>query len=297
MTDIDARELLMPFRIADGAGAGSKAKKSDGPASEGAILFDAQRLRQAAPEWFDPLWWGPRAQAVASGGRGGAWFVNMPSSPEGRAPLSASASKSASSKAASSKSASTPAVEFGPAVLRHYLRGGLAAKFSRDRHLWRGPAHVRSFQEFRLLCALRAQGLPVPRPIAAVYWRHTLSYRAAILLERLLDVRSLAELAAGEDDPALWRRCGELIARLHCAGLDHADLNAHNILFRPDGEGWIIDLDRSRIRPADGAWREANLRRLERSLLKLRGERSPQRVQEDVRRLREAYDTRWRRGA
>ena len=277
----------MPFRMADGAGAGSKAKTSDGPASEGAILFDAQRLRQAAPEWFDPLWWGLRAQAVASGGRGGAWFVNMPSAAEGGAPSSVAASASASAAAS----------DFGPAVLRHYLRGGLAARFSRDRHLWRGPAHVRSFQEFRLLSALREQGLPVPRPIAAVYWRHALSYRAAILLDRLLDVRSLAELAAADDDPALWRRCGELIARLHRAGLDHADLNAHNILFRPDGEGWIIDLDRSRIRPPASAWREANLRRLERSLLKLRGERPPQRVQEDVRRLREAYDTRWQRGA
>jgi 3-deoxy-D-manno-octulosonic acid kinase len=185
---------------------------------------------------------------------------------------------------------------FGPAVLRHYLRGGWAARLSRDRHLWRGPSHVRSFDEFRLLRTLRRLGLPVPTPIAAIYWRRSVGYRAAILLDRLQNVRALADLAAGEDDAALWQRTGELIARMHRAGLDHADLNAHNLLFDDSGHGWIIDLDRSQIRIPATQWREANLARLQRSLLKQRGARSPEQVQEDVRRLREAYDTRWRQG-
>ncbi len=65
-------------------------------AGYGAILFDRSRLRQADPEWFDPNHWGSHASAVSSGGRGAAWFVDGP---------------------------------FGPAVLRHYLRGGLVARF------------------------------------------------------------------------------------------------------------------------------------------------------------------------
>ncbi len=267
MAGIDTTENLTPFRIAEGEGA----------TSEGAILFDAARLRQAEPGWFDPAWWGAQAQPVGSGGRGGAWFVNQAEA--GEAPDT------------------TPKVAgFGPAVLRHYLRGGWAARFSRDRHLWRGPSHVRSFDEFRLLRALRRLGLPVPTPIAAIYWRQGFGYRAAILLDRLQNVRALADLAAGEGDDTLWQRTGVLIARMHRAGLDHADLNAHNLLFDDKGHGWIIDLDRSQIRIPATEWREANSARLERSLLKLRGARTPEQVHEDMRRLREAYDTRWRRG-
>ncbi|MCC7249937.1 MAG: 3-deoxy-D-manno-octulosonic acid kinase [Lysobacter sp.] len=291
MAGLDTSENLTPFRIADDAGR----------VLEGAILFDAARLRQAEPGWFDPAWWGERAQPVGSGGRGGAWFVdtaadasaaefteNVPSNAPPNAPSNA-ASKPAA------KAAATP-IPFGPAVLRHYLRGGMAARFSRDRFWWRGPSRIRSFDEFRLLRELRAKGLPVPLPIAAVYWRSGGFYRAAILLDRLQNVRALADLAADDADAAIWPRAGELIARMHRAGLDHADLNAHNLLFDAGGRGWVIDLDRGRIRIPATAWREANLQRLERSLLKLRGARSEERVREDVRRLREAYDTRWRRG-
>ena len=71
----------------------------------GAILFDLTRVRQVEPEWFTPAWWEDRARPVESGGRGGAWFIDA---------------------------------DFGPAVLRRYLRGGLVAHISRDRYLWRG---------------------------------------------------------------------------------------------------------------------------------------------------------------
>lgn len=174
----------------------------------------------------------------------------------------------------------------------------MAARFSRDRFWWRGPSRIRSFDEFRLLRELRGKGLPVPTPIAAIYWRSGGFYRAAILLDRLQNARArLGRLGRGRRRRlAIWPRAGELIARMHRAGLDHADLNAHNLLFDAGGRGWVIDLDRGRIRIPATAWREANLQRLERSLLKLRGARSEERVREDVRRLREAYDTRWRRG-
>ena len=65
------------------------------------------------------------------------------------------------------------------------MRGGLAAKFSREHYLWRGANRTRSFAEFRLMRKLLAQKLPVPRPLAAFYVRDGLRYRAAILMERL----------------------------------------------------------------------------------------------------------------
>ena len=229
----------------------------------GAILFDLGRVRQASPEWFAPSFWGERARPVESGGRGGAWFIDAP---------------------------------FGPTLLRRYLRGGMVARFNRDRYWWHGATETRSFAEFRLTRAVAEKGVPVPRPIAAYYRRDGMHYHAAILLERLNDVRSLADRAAVAGDGAPWEEAGRLIARTHRAGLDHADLNAHNLLFDTTGRGWIIDLDRGRLRiPATG-WRERNLARLKRSLLKLRGERPVDVIERDFARLREAYDRAWQRG-
>lgn len=263
MVGFDATESLMPFRAAGGVGAGAS----------GAILFDATRLRQAGanpvdPGWFDPAWWDGRAMPVGSGGRGGAWFIDGTVGEGG----------------------------IGPAVLRHYLRGGAAARFSRRHHLWRGPERIRSFEEFRLLRELLRRKLPVPRPIAAIYWREGLAYRAGILLERLLGVRSLADRADSDGHAAPWADAGRVIARIHRAGLDHADLNAHNLLFEEDGRGWVIDVDRSVLRIPATRWRQANLARLERSLLKLRGGRDPAAVGEDYATLRSAYDAHWQRG-
>ncbi|HVR81390.1 MAG TPA: 3-deoxy-D-manno-octulosonic acid kinase [Luteimonas sp.] len=229
----------------------------------GAILFDITRVRQVEPDWFTLAHWGERARPVDSGGRGGAWFVDAP---------------------------------FGAAVLRRYLRGGWAAGVSRDGYLWHGSEHVRSFAEFRLTRALHTRGLPVPRPIAACYWRRGASYRAAILVERLVGVHSLAERAVVAGDSAPWEETGRLIARFHRAGFDHADLNAHNILFDATGHGWLIDFDRGRLRIPATRWRERNLARLQRSLLKLRGERDVVAVQSDFARLRGAYDATWERG-
>ena len=138
--------------------------------------------------------------------------------------------------------------------------------------------------------------LPVPEPIAASYLRRGLSYRAWILIERLPDVRSLADLVAESPADAPWEQTGRLIARFHRAGLDHADLNAHNILFDSLGKGWLIDLDRGQLRIPETRWRARNLARLERSLLKLRGARAPEAVAEDFARLRRSYDTLWSRG-
>ncbi len=229
----------------------------------GAILFDREALRQAEMSLFAPAHWGERARPVGDGGRGGAWFVDAP---------------------------------FGHAVLRQYLRGGLAAKLSRDHYIWRGANRTRSFAEFRLMRALRAQKLPVPRPIAAFYMREGLRYKAAILMERLEGVRSLADRALVAGRGAPWEETGRLIARFHRAGLDHADLNAHNILFDANGHGWLIDFDRGVLRIPATRWRERNLKRLLRSLIKLRGERSHEDVEKDYARLRRAYDLAWNRG-
>ena len=202
----------------------------------GTIVFDPVRLRQAGPELFDPAHYGAAASPVAAGGRGAAWFVRG---------------------------------DAGDAVLRHYRRGGLMARLGCEDYAWLGESRVRSVAEFRLLAELHREGLPVPAPLAAGYWRRGLGYRAAILVERIAGTRALSHWLAADVGQAPWEAVGDMIARFHLAGLDHADLNADNVLVDAQGQPWLIDFDRCLRRRAGGGWRARNLRRLARSLAKL----------------------------
>lgn len=205
----------------------------------GAIVFDPARLRQAEPAMLEPEFWNGRAEPVSGqGGRGAAWFVSG---------------------------------DDGDAVLRHYRRGGLMARFSQDAYLWMGESRVRSVAEFRLLGELHGEGLPVPAPLLAGYRCSGLLYRAAILIERIPQARALADWLGPQADQAPWEAVGATIARFHRAGVEHADLNAHNILVDAAGKVWLIDFDRGRRRRPEAAWRRANLARLSRSLAKLSG--------------------------
>lgn len=227
----------------------------DGAAGRGAIVFDPGRVEQARREWFDPEWWGAHASLVQSGGRGAAWFVDAP---------------------------------FGAAVLRQYRRGGLAARVSRACYWWQGEARVRSVAEFRLLQAMQERGVAVPRPIAASYVQRGVCYRAAILMERIAEARTLADRMLRGDAP--WAEAGRLVARAHRAGLDHADLNASNILFDAGDAAWLIDLDRGVLRRAGEGWRSRNLARLHRSLMKMRGARPVEEVEHGFQVLRASYE-------
>jgi 3-deoxy-D-manno-octulosonic acid kinase len=209
--------------------------------ASGAILADptclGSLLDACGEVVFDPRFWAERSElAAAAAGRGSAWFID------------------------------SGAHHW---VLRHYRRGGLIAHLSDDRYLWAGESRVRAFAEYRLLARLIERGLPVPRPIGARYQRVGLCYRCDLITERVEGAAALsAELAARTLSDEAWRAIGAVIARLHRAGVDHADLNAHNILIDRHGAVSVIDFDRGRIRGA-GVWRLRNLRRLRRSLEKV----------------------------
>ena len=200
------------------------------------ILHDAQIARSVTPEWFEHGYWHQRQQWTAvSGGRGAGGRVG----------------------------------EDGKWFLRHYLRGGKAALFSRDRYLFRGTRHVRSFAEFRLLASMREAGLPVPRPIAAHFRRRGSTYSANLITEWIEGARPLSvALREGNDAREILGRVGAIAARFHRAGICHADLNANNILIGQEGGVWLVDFDRARRR-SPGGWPNARLQRLKRSLEKL----------------------------
>jgi 3-deoxy-D-manno-octulosonic acid kinase len=205
--------------------------------ADGAILFDAVVSPQVDGDWFAPDYWRERGSLrTQAGGRGGVAVI------------------------------ATPA---GECVLRHYRRGGLVARLLGDRYLWRGADRTRPFTEFRLLDEIARRNLPGPAVVAARYVRHGLFYRADLITRRIADARTLAEcLSAGQLDAALAEAVGELVARFHREGIWHADLNAHNVLVTAEGL-YLIDFDRGEWRPVAAGWRQSNLQRLRRSLLKL----------------------------
>ncbi len=207
---------------------------------DGAILFDAQACGAERPDaaWFDPLHWGAQGRAhTVAGGRGGVVFVETP---------------------------------VGACVLRHYHRGGLAARVSADKYVWAGARRTRAFREFRLLDHLVDSGLPVPAPVAARYVRRGMYYLGDLIVRRIPNVETLAErLRRGALDSVLAGRVGATIARFHAAGVCHADLNAHNILIGDRNFISVIDFDRGRLRKPAFGWQQGNLARLRRSFDKL----------------------------
>jgi 3-deoxy-D-manno-octulosonic acid kinase len=212
----------------------------------GAILFDPAQVDVPGGHLFDSAHW--RAQGALTeqaGGRGSVQYIDG---------------------------------DDGNWVLRRYLRGGMAARFARDRYLWLGEPRTRSFHELRLLVALRALDLPVPVPIAARYRRHGLAYDAELITGRLPGARPLsAVLADGGMDDALWAAIGRCLRRFHDAGVQHADLNAHNVMIGERREVWLLDFDRGRLRHP-GSWSGRVLDRLARSLAKVCGDAGDWRV-------------------
>lgn len=182
---------------------------------------------------FNPSGYTQAEPVLGKGGRGHAWFVH---------------------------------IDGMPAVLKHYRRGGWAAKLSTDWYFGPRAADARSFREMCLLQQLLAEGLPVPKPLAAFRLGRSGFYRAAILTGRILGARSLVEVVKAGDAP--WAAVGEALARCHAAHARHADLNANNILLDPAGKVWLIDWDKGAVDPRDNVWQARVIDRLVRSLRK-----------------------------
>jgi 3-deoxy-D-manno-octulosonic acid kinase len=201
------------------------------------MLYDASRIEQPSEALFDRQGWRARgALQEIPGGRGTVAFVQDGSKRW---------------------------------VLRQYRRGGLVAGLLGDRYLWTGADRTRAFAEWRLLRQLAEWQLPVPRALAARYVRTGVFYRADLITEELPTRLTLSQaLAGGPLAEERWQSIGRCIGGFHARGVEHADLNAHNLLLGPDAEVHVVDFDRGRIR-ARGAWEQRVLARLHRSLVKV----------------------------
>ena len=92
------------------------AEVSEAVIDGGRMLYDTSRTSNFSPEFFDPEYW-RRHDAIegTARGRGTTWFIRA-----GDAGF----------------------------VLRHYRRGGLVAKLSKDRYWFRSEMETRSFAEW-----------------------------------------------------------------------------------------------------------------------------------------------------
>jgi 3-deoxy-D-manno-octulosonic acid kinase len=181
-------------------------------------------------------------------------------------------------------------------VLRQYLRGGMVARILDDRYAWSGLKHSRPYLEQLAIQHAIEHDLPVPE-IAAYRLIHTgLFYRAAIISRFVPNQGTLASYLFDRQLPEhKWSELGFLIKRMHDAGINHADLNANNILINNNLGFHLIDFDKAEIMPAYGDWAHGNIHRLLRSLKKIQMQRQmarrPFRFQiENWRQLVCAYD-------
>lgn len=205
--------------------------------SSWAVIFDAGLKHVPELDEFSVDYWHSR-QAVSgeATGRGSAWFVDAP---------------------------------YGAVVLRKYLRGGWAAKFSRQTYFFTGVSKSRPFREYHILADLFDKGLPVPRPVAALCQHKGLVATGAIMTACIPSATTLADVVVSAVEiEGLWASVGRCIRKFHRAGAWHADLNARNILLDSEFRVYLIDFDRARLQAGKPVNGEDNLNRLKRSLVK-----------------------------
>jgi len=179
-------------------------------------------------------------------------------------------------------------------VIKILRKGGLGA---RARGAFHGRARLAA--EMEILAEAVRRGIPTSRPAFGATARMADGrVAAALATEKIPDAATLAALLA--EPPArrgiverrgALARAGEAVRAAHDRGLDHADLNAGNILVSlvppPDSPGaWVIDLGVSKLgSPLGASRRAANLVRLLRSVEKHAG-RDPGRLRDAVAFLR-----------
>ena len=154
--------------------------------NQGAIAFCVSAAQGITTEWFDVDFWQQRSAVTGSSkGRYITWFVKP---------------------AAEASQNEAPVDSDSEWVLRHYYRGGLIEKLSKDKYLFTGLHQTRAVAELALLTQLFNEGFAVPRPIAANVVRSGLHYRADIIIERVAGAQDLvAKLGTATMTDAQWR--------------------------------------------------------------------------------------------
>ncbi|MCK6263270.1 3-deoxy-D-manno-octulosonic acid kinase [Vibrio sp. ZSDE26] len=185
---------------------------------------------------FEPSYWQSKNKVIGSAkGRGTTWFVEH---------------------------------ENQQLALRHYYRGGFFGKLIQNTFLYTGEKNLRPLKELKTLHHLARYGVNVPEPIGARIVKQSIGYTCDILTKKIQNAQDLSKLLSSNELPeSMYSRIGQEIRKMHDSGVNHTDLNIHNILVDSTAKVWIIDFDKCSQREGD-SWKSDNLKRLLRSFNK-----------------------------
>ena len=138
-------------------------------------------------------------------------------------------------------------------ILRRYQHGGLFGGITRNLYL--GPS--RALDELHVTSRAESSGAPVPHVLCLALWPAAGPFWSALIGTREeRGARDLCDVLLALDDAharrALLREVGTAVRKLHDAGVDHRDLQLHNILAVDEGEKRrivVVDLDRAVYHP------------------------------------------------
>ena len=133
----------------------------------------------------------------------------------------------------------------GPAVIKHYLRGGILSNLNKRTHL--AIKNSRAQMEFELLSHIQNIGVNVPEPIAFAS-RGSLFYQTWLITRNIPDVQNLSTMTTSEPEKAekaianLATQVNTLISH----HILHVDLHPGNVLVDPEERVYIIDFDKAK---------------------------------------------------
>ncbi len=168
------------------------------------------------------------------------------------------------------------------ALVRRCVRGGIPGLFLKEFYL--GGSNPRPLRELKVSEHARVRGVPTPEVLAAIFQQISpFFYRGALAVREIssgVDLEAaLATLGRPADRDRLVRKrrvialLGRLVAKMHAAGIWHADLHLSNVLLTEDEgepELFLLDLDRAKVFDRLPDFRKrSNILRLYRSVRKV----------------------------
>ena len=165
----------------------------------------------------------------------------------------------------------TPEIEFEGRrlFLKHYIRGGFAAKISYDKYFFDSIASTRSVKEYNILNNLFSKELPVPKPAALQVIINKFTYTADLITCKIENVGTLHDFIMNSKmNSNLWDALESTLEKFYNENVYHSDLNSKNVLIDKNNNFHLVDFDNSYFFYEKKLFLKS-IMRLERSLFKL----------------------------